>query len=170
MGETPDPWRGYIESPKFSQQIAWITYSTSEAIFCIQDMRIESLQDRTIFDQIYEEHVFTGNWKARWEQEKEELYQSYRVFVWRGEILWGYSLRDFSVWTNNWKLIECLWVKYTGRWIGKHMIQNIFADIPIWESLFAYSAQYDFFIKSGFSLVHGNISSTGNPLFIMKKS
>ena len=169
MGETLDPWRRSLESLILSQQIAWTTYSTSEAIFCIQSTRIESLQDRALFDQIYEENVSTGGWKTRWDQEKEELYQSYRVLIWGWEILWWYRLREFSFWMSLWKLIECLWVKYSGRWIGKHMIQNIFFDIPPWQSLFAYSAQREFFTKCEFSLVPGKISSTGNPLFMRRK-
>jgi hypothetical protein len=169
MGETLDPWRGYPELSISHQQIAWITHRTSEAIFCIQDMKIQALENRALFDQLYDENVSNGSWRARWDFEKNQLFETYRVLQSQNTLLWGYSLRDFSLWQKEGKIVECLWVQYAWKWLGKHIVESIFSDLENWQTLFAYSAQREFFTKCWFKLFHWILSMSGNPLFIRQK-
>jgi len=128
--------------------------------------KYKKLENRAMFELIYDKNIFEWKWKKRDEEDKTEIFNSYKVLEIEWTILWGYSLIDTEIQWEKWKLLQCLYASKEWNWIWKLLWFEMKKETVI----FAYSKSWWFFEKLWFKKIEWKKSETWADLYIYKKN
>lgn len=117
------------------------------------NISVEKLTDRKIFEDIYAKNVLAWDWKARTEEEKEKIFSNFYVFKTWEKILWGVTLtlKDDEI------FLECLHVSETWKWYWSLILKYV---TSLWFPVITFSKKWWFFEKFWFEKIEGEVSST----------
>ena len=123
------------------------------------------LKNRKMFDFIYTEIVKQGDWRERSEQEKNIIYENYKVLELDGTILWWFALRDFEFNWKKWKILECIFSIKERCGIGSILWDAIKDNVCV----YTYSKKREYFMKLWFTEVKWKSSPSWSPLYVYEK-
>lgn len=128
--------------------------------------KYKKLENRAMFELIYDKNISEKKWKKRDEEKKTEIFNSYKVLELEWTILWGYALSDTEIKWKKWKLLKCLYASKEWNWIWKLLWFEIKKEAVV----FAYSKSWWFFEKLWFKKIEWEKSETWANLYIYEKN
>lgn len=117
------------------------------------NISVEKLTDRNVFESMYKKNVSAWDWKARNDEKKEEVFSNFYVFKKWENILWWVSL------TLTWDIIflQCLDVSESWKRYWSSILNYV---TSLWFDVVTFTKKWWFFEKFWFEKIEGEVSST----------